>query len=340
MKRRTKLFLFLASLTCLILIGCVLSQIQKRAAEPFPGAVVVLDDASWRARHRVNILDGDYVWGGAGIVFYRQQAAGGDRIIRRRILPNGTTSPPEMLPMILRGKQHIESVSPDGTTLCLFEFPTASQLHYHFVRTDGKGKSVRIKVNSIGLLWLPDSRHLYGRWSNGKQLFVDRYDIHTGTGMTTKINPPKGFGFNYITLQGKLLGLSTTNFFFPAPKKAQWDIADVQGSKIVMTKHQKAFDLEPCLISLSPDGKRILWQMEDKSITLWERWQKRLMGKKIEEHPRIRFHITDFDGGNEREIGVATEKQREPYQLYPDWTADGKGVHFLYEGKLMYLPVP
>lgn len=116
------------------------------------------------------------------------------------------------------------------------------------------------------------------------------------------------------------------------PETTYWDVIEWQGKNVVTTLYQKQFPSSYDRVSCSPDCKHILWQSREQKKTFLE--------KKIVPSTVIRWLITDIDGSNERTIGIVPIEMQKESNLSLEWTPDGKGVHFVQNGKLWYLAVP
>lgn len=340
MKRRTKLFLIMAALVCLACVGVVLNKIQQNAAMPFPGAVVVLDDASWYARRIEQESDRGYLWATHNTILYTQKAQTASHIVQRKVMPDGTLSPPKVLPLLLGKEQVIESLSPDGKILCLRQTKNDNVVEHILVRTDGQGKPVDIVRDYFGLVWSADSKYLYFLLYTSPKRELEQFDAQTGTLAKTILNTTEEFDLTSTTPEGKLLGTIIDVDYRHTPLLCDWSVTEVQGNKVLTRRYRKQFASDCFLAEISPDNNRLLWIIPDVQITWLEKWQQRVFKKPIMPRKVWRWQVSDIDGKNERAIGVTLRGQRTENEPSLQWTPDGKGVHFLQDGKLMYLVVP
>jgi hypothetical protein len=340
MRRHKKLIPIVISLAALGIVGLVLHQIQQRAVTPFPGAKVVLDDFRWKQRTRLIARGKGYQWTSPDTVLYSQGTENGVKVAKQRINFNGRPESPELLAFILKDKQEPLSLSPDGKILCLHEIVNESLSRYTFVRTDGTGKPVVTKPAAYPLFWTPDSRHLRGIAYMRSPWTADLCDAHTGTAKITPLTYSYPFSLPVVTPQGKLRCLAEIRRDAHNPDVLEWKVADIEGRTPVMTSHRKRLPGGMMPIRLSPDGTRILWRFQYGETSWTQKVWSRLTGRYVPGQQVTRWTVSDLSGNNLRTLGIVSE-QNEPWRnLTPEWTPDGKGVHFVKDGKLMYLAVP
>jgi hypothetical protein len=340
MRRHKTLLLVMISFASLGIAGLVLHRIRQNAGVPFLGARVVLDDDSWKARMGQEYHPTSYRWSTAGAVLYLQKVADKWRIVRQPISPQGKTAPPEFLPMLLKDEPEYYSLSPDGTSLIIGKSLSRTVWNYTVFRI-GKTATPLFIISERGyLLWSPDSKFLYGLLTDYAQPILERYDTRTGAMQKTLVNTTEELSVETITPEGKLLCFDSNGWGKMLSQDWDWSVSEVQGKTVMTRRYQGKFSLPAMPYYLSPDGKRILWRMDDEEITWLERMQKMVLRKAIEPRAVTRWLVTDVDGKNRRVIGSVSERVAETEELFPYWTPDGKGVHFVMDKKLMYLPVP
>lgn len=340
MKQRTKLCVALLTLMSLGVIGLVLAKIQRDAAQPFPGARVVLDDASWKKRELASMNDSGYLWAAPDTLVYQLQVSNGSRVILRHILPNGTAAPPQTLPLFLTEGQNIHNLSPDGRTLCVWGFAEMKRWKYTFLRTDGQSKPVGIESDAPQLFWSPDSNCLYAMTLGDSTPVVERFDPQKRTVQKISLDSKGLSSLDCMTPEGKLLGFRYFVHFRMVDLALEWEITEVQGRHCITTTYSKLPAPDGARLYLAPNGRRLLWEIPVEENTWVEQWQRRLLKKTIAPHHFTRWQITDIDGKNERDIGITVDNEKPEGELNPEWTPDSKGVHFIYKTKLWYLPMP
>jgi hypothetical protein len=340
MRRYKKLVLVLISLASLGIAGLILTKIMQHAGEPFPGARVVLDDASWRMHDEIETTQGGYLWTMPNTVIYTEKCGEKWRIILRHLSAEGVASPPRTLPFLLTKNEYLDGLSPNGKILCLQEDWEGSGYAMRLVRTDGQGKPVRFQTEASKLHWSPDSRFLYGLSDDVSARFLERIDAHTGTIRKTLTNVPEMMKLTSITSGGNLLVYCNDGFPFVDSQMQKWRIGELQGDTVHSTTYQTPLPPYTLPHSLSPDGKLMLWWTESEENTLWMRIQKKILRKKIPPKLVHRFLITDADGTDARTIGTITEKMEATFASVLEWTPDSKGVHFVMDKKLWRLDVP
>ncbi len=340
MKPRTKLFLLLASLLCLGVIGFVLRKIQQNAGVPFPGAIVVLNDDSWRLRGNQDWGNAGYLWAAPNIVVYKQEVRDEYRVVLRRIVPNTSPSPLKSLPLLLTEGQYVSNTAPNGRTLFIHSPPYSPFPPYQVVRADGKGKPIAVATNATQVFWSPDSKSLYAMPYPSPSPIVERYDVQTGAVLKTTINTGHDLYPACITPEGKLLCLNSYAPEHTGSPDWKWSLMEVRGKEVSTSIYDKHFPFTRAGLYLSPDGKRLLWAIHGEETTFWAKWKEKISRKQFTPHSVTRWQVTDIDGNNGRTIGIVPNETDKPRELEPQWTPDGKGVHFLQDGKLMYLAVP
>ena len=340
MKRRMKLFLIAAAFACLVGIGVVLRKIQQNAAQPFPGAVVVLEDASWQARDRFFDFDTAYHWNNAKTIVYTQREANGTRVVRRALTPQGIVSSPDVLPIVLTKSQSLLSLSPNGKTLCIMELNGISTERTFLLNAHGQGKPILLPKDADCLVWSPDSTALYGFENEFPPHSLQRYDARTGaakkvSGLITSPN-----FLPAISPEGKLFAIEydvklQQNVFYN-----KWRMVELRNGSVVTITSQKGYKDDFSIPNLSPDGKRLLWHIVEAKSSTRNKGQRELRQESNTLPAVTRYFITDIDGKNERTLGVIHNEQTKLGELLPQWTPDSRGVHFIQNGKLMYLRLP
>jgi hypothetical protein len=340
MKRTKKLLVLAVIIGCLAGIGTVLTKVVRHTVEPFPGSRVVLDDASWRSLWQSEDRMGGYHWVAPNLLVCSRWVGGAWQFTLRRYLPKGTVSPLQPLTSSLPKGEKVDSISPDGITLCLWKTTDWETYTYRLVRLDGDGKPITFTSRSYEHIWSPDSRFLYGITETTKGQVLERIDARTGILIKTPVTVPEGMEIHSITPDGTLRFFSDDTEYGVDSPLMKWRIGELQGSTVHAASYQKRFSDGEVLPFLSPDGKRLLWLFISEENTLWERIQNKVLRKKIPPKSVMRWQITDADGSNPRTLGSLSEKEWEILQGYPRWTPDSKGVYFVYEKKLWRLDVP
>lgn len=340
MKRRTKLFLAFSTLICLGIVGVILLKILKYAAQPFPGAVVILDDASWRSLWVGEEPDSGYLWAASNTILGGRDNRGGLHATLYRLLPDGTASPPQPLPFLLTEQGNLVSLSRDGKTLCLLNGWVKGGVEYRLVRLEGQEKPLILTTEPMQLHWSPDSRFLYGMAASGSDAVLKRFDAKTGSVVKTPINVPEEMDLDMVTPEGKLLFFAYDSDPSVDPRMEKWRIGELQGGTVHIKAYQRRFPPDTLLEAMSPNGKRLLWRVESAEDTFWERIQSKMLQKRIPPKRVIIWQVTDIDGSHALTLGGVTEQMKKTMKSDPEWTPDSKGVHFIMDGKLWYLPVP
>jgi hypothetical protein len=340
MKRRTKFLLLTAVVLLLGGIVAVLRLPPRNTAMLFPGAVVVLEDQSWRTRGEAVWRTERYLWANANTILYTHLAAGKEQIVRRRLLPNGKFSSPEVLPVPLGSGQAVMTLSPDGKTLCLYDSLHTNKSRYALIGTERPQKPLNLRHASDELFWSSDSKSLYGLCTFYPSHFVERIAVSTGASRITPLVPGNDFVFTTITPEGRCLGFVSNILRKPGSPLWTWEVLELRGNTVITTKYQKPFPAPEGSLTLSPNGKRLLWRIDKDTFSPWRRIQKTLFKRPVPSSEIIVWQVTDIDGKNVQIIGIIPEAIRKPSELFPEWTPDSKGVHFVQDGKLMYLTVP
>jgi hypothetical protein len=110
MRRYKKLFLLLISFAFVGIVGLVLIKMMQHYAQPFPGAVVVLDDAAWRSQWERKGLDRLYQWAAPDIIMGYRWNRDRCQITLYRRLSDGTAAPPQTLPIALPTRRNWKSL--------------------------------------------------------------------------------------------------------------------------------------------------------------------------------------------------------------------------------------
>jgi hypothetical protein len=340
MRRYKKLLLVMIVVASLGIAGLVLTKIQQRAAEPFPGAIVVLDDASWQSRWVDANGEAWFRWATPDTILYQQDGQDGKHLVQRKVLPDGTASPPKVLPMIIKGWQEFENFSPDGTTLCLREYGNTTKYKHVFVRTDGQGKPITLWAQTQQFFWTPDSRFVYGTPPDNLPPVLERGDPHSGTVSAIPLNTKLKWQLSGITPDGRMLGNDSISYTLGTTHVSAVMISELRGTQVVTTTQLKPPAPHALLFDFAPDGKRLLWEITDEQILLMDKLKAWVTQTAAEPRPITRWIVTEADGKKPRQIGGMPFGREPVSELVPEWTPDGKGVHFVQEGKLMYLDVP
>ena len=350
MKRSGKILTAATGLIGFALLALVLHKIQQRSAEPFPGATVVLNSSEWRARARRHEFDSGYSWLEPQGIYYSQRLPHGFQVVRHQINTSESTKTalnPEQLPITITSNQWMRSLSPDGKTLLLRESIRGSRKHYTLVPIQGKTPSVTIDSWCDALLWSPDSRSLASTWWNNA-VVLKRYDAQTGAQTETKLNVPKPQNSQYpqltqITPEGKMLCFMASKPSMQKPSGCSWTLSEIQQDRVIEIAAPHIEDRTPTHGStLSPTGERILWETLVTETSLVNKVTRLFHRKQNTDTLVKHWDVCDLDGKNWRSIGSAELSTREVGNPMPrpEWTPDGKGVHFVNDGKLCYLNLP
>jgi hypothetical protein len=340
MLRYKKLLLLMLSLASLGIVGLVLHQIQQNAEQPFPGAVVVLDNALWRSRKDQDWAYGGYLWASPNTILYTLETASGSQVLLQRIVPNAPPSPPQRLPVLLKEMEYIDSLSPDGKRLCLHTVSASRIASRIIVRTDGQGKAIEVTTEAGEAFWSSDSKFLYALPYETNPIVLERYDVQTGSVTKTTINTRHDLILTGVTPEGKLLCLDEHAPEHTGKPDWGWELMEVRGSSVVQSSYRKRFPFASASLFLSPDGKRLLWQIPDSEMTVWEKWQQTFLRKAGRSHEIYRWMVTEIDGSNGRTIGITPREESMMMQPIPEWTPDSRAVHFVHDKKLWRLDVP
>jgi hypothetical protein len=345
MKRRGKL-LVLLFLMMGVGITAVLSRILLDAALPFPGAVVVLEDALWKSRTNNDATNPGYLWATPNTVLYTLAAPKGSYVVRQTVHPNTTSVPPQRLPLLLTDDQNIDSLSPDGKTLCVIERASDTSFwKYTLIPLEGKGKRVVIDHERAVLLWTPDSRSLSVMNLEDNHV-LRRYDAHSGKKTAITLSATGYLSLTHIALDGRLLEFATQYIPSPVSSRAvQWTLSEFKGEKVVTLathSHPRENDWDWADLRLSPTADRILWESIQEEESFLSQLQRFLFHTPRQKRRIKQWEVSDLNGKNVRRIGWEVYNPDLPptNDRQPDWTPDGKGIHFLQDGKLMYLAVP
>jgi hypothetical protein len=321
-------------------IGAVPTKRPQSDAEPFPGARVILDDAAWQSLWPDQGHNGDYEWvpPNALVCFHRVYWKW--QFFLYRLLPEGTFSAPQPLNPLIEPWEQIRSISPDGTTLCVYTLKMTEFFPVRLVRLEGDGKPITFESNYYSFHWSPDSRLLYGIAETTDGYVLERIDTETGTKVKTSISVPKRMRIHSVTPEGKLLFHCRDANDSVDPQMRKWWIGELHDSTVHVTSYQKWFPDKTVVWSLSPDGKRLLWEIFSEEYTFWERIQNKVFGKPLPLIKGAGWQITDADGSNPHTLGSISEKEMKSLNRYPQWMPDSEGIHFVYEKKLWRLDVP
>ncbi len=344
MKRRGKILLAVTGIVGIALLGIVLQKIERQSAEPFPGAVVILNSSEWRLRAIRRDYDTSYDWLSPRSVLYTQPLPHGFQVMRHQVDcndPTKTALNPELLPgVVLVQNQWIISLSPEGKTLLLKKGGGSNKNRYILVPTDGKSKPVVIDSWCDNLIWSSDSRALYSTWwVNGAVL--QRYDAHTGKMTQSNLQTPNASGYpilTHITPDGRMLCFTASRPSMQNPSGCSWTLSEIQQDRVVeiVAPHIKYRTPTHGGI-LSPTGERILWQTLATETPLVNKVTRLLNRKQNTDMQVKHWDVCDVDGKNWRSIGSANLSYPMPR---PHWAPDGKGIHFIKDGKLCYLDLP
>jgi DNA-binding beta-propeller fold protein YncE len=340
MKRTKKLLVLAVIIGCVAGIGLVLTKMVQHAGEPFSGARVVIDDAAWQSMMYGEEATAYYQWVESNTLLGYRSDRGGWHTTLYRILPDGTSIPlqsqffavsPRLLPF---------SLSPNGKTLSILAEWKNGVMKYRLVRLDKQEKPVTLMTEPNLLHWSHDSRFLYRGAESDDDSVLLRIDARTGAVVKTPINLPEGMGLAIVTPDGKLLFYAYDTNDRVDSQMQKWRIGELQGNTVHSKAYQKRFPPDTLMVAISPDGKRLLWRVENAENTFWERIQNKVLRKKIAPKGVLRWQITDIDGTHAQTIGAATEEMKQTLISDPQWTPDSKSVHFVMDKKLWRLDVP
>ena len=342
MKRRGKILLLGSCILGIALVCVVCIKIVQRNAEPFSGAVVVLDDPMWLSRATNELVSG-YLWSTPDTVVYQKSVPGGSRIVRQIVHPGSKNPPPEiLLTLFLKSNQFLSELSQDGKMLCIFEITNASDWEQTLISLDGSSKPVALRPTPFSYCWFPDGRSFVAVENN---VFYHG-DRKTGKVTQHPLTEPQTFELTQITLDGRMLSLTDGSGYAASLARTDeiWTLSELKNERIVVLKtlHKPKSDSGGSgTPMLSPTGDRLLWKSYDQSKSLFAAFQRRFL-KRTSESYETHWKVTDLDGKNVRHLGTIVYSESTQYtdEMEPMWTPDGKGVHFVKDKKLYYLAVP
>ncbi len=329
------------------LLALVLKKIEQQSAEPFPGAVVVLESSEWKARARRHPYDIGYEWLAPQSIMYTQSLPQGYQVVRHQINPAEpakTALHPQPLPLVLKPYQWIRNLSPDGKILCLIDGVPKARKRYLLVPTEGKTKPVVIETWCNELLWSPDSRSLLSTWG-GKGVMLKQYDAQTGELTETKLQTQSIREFpilTRITPDGKLLCYQSKIQYQgnQAGFVTTWKVSKIEKDRVVETASGYIQQPVSNYGRLSPTGDRILWDTSFAETSFMQRLEGMFL-RQTKKPSRLiqRWEVSDCNGKNRHTIGsnALADNPALAQLIQANWTPDGKGIHFVKDGKLCYL---
>lgn len=341
MKRRGKILLGITTLALVTAAAFVLIKIVRETVDPFSGAIVVLDDASWRNRYNAEEMYA-YVWDKPDTILYRDESGdprGGFPMIRRTLDAQGKASPPERLPHVsLTFEQHLNySLSPDGKTLLTEEWTTDnSQTRWKYTLLPiAGGKPTVLFSDEHPLHWSPDSRFLltvvFTR--SGKSL-LQQFDARTGklTEISVGINQLTG-----VAHDGRLLEFGYAHW--KLGKELRWWMKEVRNGQTVAQNHCQSPVAHATELLLSPNGDKLLWQVTNTEEDFWAKIQRNVFRRQTPPQTKIRWETTDLEGKHRRIIACYPLPANGSAVSVPQWTPDGTGIHFIRDEKLCFLAI-